>query len=84
MPDYYRRLGAPRGKTDLIFITDAQCHVPADVAQRFLSWKQKVQARLISLVIQSKPGDLTRLSDEVHQVKTLDVSEEAVERVLSI
>lgn len=84
MPDYYRRLNAPRGRTDLIFVTDAICRVPADLAERFLAWKQQVQARLISLVIDSSPGDLTHLSDEAHQVKSLAVTEEGVERVLSI
>jgi uncharacterized protein with von Willebrand factor type A (vWA) domain len=84
MPDYYRRLNAPRGKTDLIFITDALCRVPEEVAERFLAWKQQARARLISLVIDSEPGDLAPLSDEAHQVGSLAVTEEAVERVLSI
>jgi uncharacterized protein with von Willebrand factor type A (vWA) domain len=84
MPDYYRRLGAPAGKTEVVFVTDAQCVVPEDVAQRFLAWKAEVRARLISLVIDSEPGDLGRLSDEAHTVKSLAVTEEGVERVLSI
>jgi uncharacterized protein with von Willebrand factor type A (vWA) domain len=84
MPDYYRKLNAPRGETDLIFVTDAICRVPAEVRDRFLAWKQEVKARLISLVIDSDPGDLTQLSDEANQVKSLAVTEEAVERVLSI
>jgi uncharacterized protein with von Willebrand factor type A (vWA) domain len=84
LPDYYRRLNAPRGKTDLIVITDARCHVPREVGERFLAWKQEVKARLISLVIDSDPGDLSRLSDEAHRVGSLSVTEEAVERVLSV
>jgi len=43
-----------------------------------------VKARLITLVIESSPGDLTAISDEVHQVSSLSVTETAVERVLSI
>jgi uncharacterized protein with von Willebrand factor type A (vWA) domain len=84
MPDYYRQLKAPRGKTDLIFVTDALCRVPGDVKDQFLAWKQEVKARLISLVIDNDPGDLTQLSDEASRVKSLSVTEEAVERVLSI
>jgi uncharacterized protein with von Willebrand factor type A (vWA) domain len=84
MPDYYKKLNAPAGKTDVIFVTDALCHVPEDVAQRFLAWKQEAKVRLVSLIIDSDPGDLVRLSDEAHQVKSLSVTEEAVERVLSI
>ena len=40
--------------------------------------------RLLSLVIGSSPGDLTRISDETYEVRTLDTAEAGVERVLSI
>jgi hypothetical protein len=43
-----------------------------------------VQARLITLVIESTPGDLTHISDEVYTVPSLSVTEAAVERVPSI
>jgi uncharacterized protein with von Willebrand factor type A (vWA) domain len=84
MPRIYDSLQAPRGKTDLIFVTDAICRIPHDVQTRFREWKNLVQARLITLVVQSSPGDLGPLSDEVHQVHTLEIGESAVERVLSI
>lgn len=84
LPDYYQRLSAPAGKTDVILITDAICHIPGELRGPFLAWKQKAQARVISLVIESTPGDLAAISDEIHQVASLAVSETAVERVLSI
>lgn len=84
LPDYYQRLGAPAGKTDVILITDAICHIPHALQSRFIAWKQSVQARVISLIIESKPGDLAALSDEVHLVGSLAVSEAGVERVLSV
>jgi uncharacterized protein with von Willebrand factor type A (vWA) domain len=84
MPDYYQQLGAPVGKTDLIIVTDAICSIPKSLQEQFLDWKRQVQARLITLVIKSKPGDLAAISDEVHMVPSLDLSEVAVERVLSI
>src|SRR4051794_22810906 len=68
LPDYYRRIGAPAGKTDVLFITDAICRVPEPVRDAFLAWKKAAQARLITLVIQSEPGDLAALSDEVYRV----------------
>jgi uncharacterized protein with von Willebrand factor type A (vWA) domain len=37
--------------------------------QRFLSWKLEVQARLISLIINSAPGDLTRISDSLRPLQ---------------
>jgi uncharacterized protein with von Willebrand factor type A (vWA) domain len=84
MPGYYRQLDAPRGRTDLLFITDAICRLGEEVKRPFMAWKQSVQARLITLVIDSEPGDLSAISDEVHQVSSLSVTEEGVERVLSI
>jgi uncharacterized protein with von Willebrand factor type A (vWA) domain len=84
MSRYYETLRAPAGVTDVVFITDALCHIPADLQAEFVAWKQRVQARLITLVIQSEPGDLAAVSDETHLVQSLSVSEEAVGRVLSI
>src|SRR5438105_947688 len=40
MPDIYRRLGAPQGRTDVIFVTDAQLRIPVSSRDRFLSWKR--------------------------------------------
>jgi uncharacterized protein with von Willebrand factor type A (vWA) domain len=68
----------------VIFLTDALCRIPAELQQQFLSWKRSVQARLITLVIKSQPGDLAAISDEVYTVPALSVREEAVGRVLSV
>src|SRR4051812_24549895 len=84
MPRIYRQLNAPHGKTDVIFLTDAQCRLPAELQQQFVGWKKAVKARLITLVIRSQPGDLTAISDEVFTVPSLSVSEDAVGRVLSV
>jgi uncharacterized protein with von Willebrand factor type A (vWA) domain len=84
MPRIYQELKAPAGKTDVVFLTDAQCHLPHQLQEQFNTWKRQVQARLITLVIQSTPGDLEAISDETHLVQSLSVEEEAVGRVLSI
>jgi len=84
MPRIYQQLDAPAGHTDVLFITDALCHLPAELQSRFVAWKQSVRARLITLVIDSPPGDLAGVSDEVHLVQSLSVGEAGVERVLSI
>jgi uncharacterized protein with von Willebrand factor type A (vWA) domain len=84
MPRIYQELRAPAGHTDVIFLTDAQCRIPPELQQQFRGWKQAVQARLITLVIESTPGDLTAISDEIYTVPSLSVTEAAVERVLSI
>ena len=84
MPDYYRRIGAPQGTTDLVFITDARCSIDTATRTRFLTWKQSTQVRLISLVIDHSAGDLAAISDEVHTVHSLDPTGDAVSRVLSL
>ena len=84
LPGYYEKLGAPVGRTDVIFVTDAICRIPARLQEEFCAWKEQARARVISLVIQSTPGDLAAISDEVHEVPSLAVSEAAVERVLAV
>jgi uncharacterized protein with von Willebrand factor type A (vWA) domain len=84
LPDYYRRLRCPPGVTDVLMITDALCRIPPDLRDDFNAWKVQVKARVVSLVIQSDPGDLTSVSDEVHLVEALSAEDEAVGHILSL
>ena len=84
MPRMYADLKAPPGVTDVVFVTDARCRIPPPVAARFLEWKTEVKARLVTLVIDNAPGDLTLVSDEVHVVPALAPDADAVGRVLSL
>ena len=84
MPRMYKQIGAPPGVTDLIFLTDARARIPADLRARFLAWKHATKARVVALVIDNPPGDLAFVSDEVHSVRSLDPTGDAVGRVLSL
>src|SRR5947209_2046914 len=84
LPRFYEELKAPRGVTDVLFLTDAKCRIPADVRETFVAWKHQVRARLISLVIGNDPGDLAGVSDETHRVESLAVTEDAVGTALSV
>jgi uncharacterized protein with von Willebrand factor type A (vWA) domain len=84
LQNYYARLKAPKGRTDVLFLTDAKVRLPADVRDRFLAWKASVNARLITLVVGGEPGDLAAISDECHSVHALDVAEDGVGRAVSI
>jgi uncharacterized protein with von Willebrand factor type A (vWA) domain len=84
LPGYYQRLGCPPGRTDVILVTDAICYIPADLREGFNAWRGRAQARVISLVLDSEPGDLALVSDECHSVGSLAVGEPAVGRVLSV
>src|SRR3954469_4497325 len=43
MPRIYRELNAPMGKTDVIFLTDAQCRLTTDLQENFVAWKRSVR-----------------------------------------
>jgi len=84
MPRIYKALGAPAGRTDLVFITDARLYMPAGVAADFLAWKKAAGCKLFSLVIENAPGELEAISDECHTVPPLSAGLDAVGSVLSI
>jgi uncharacterized protein with von Willebrand factor type A (vWA) domain len=80
----YADLKAPPGVTDLVFVTDAKCRLPAEIKNHFLEWKAGAKARLVTLVVDNDPGDLALVSDEVHAVRSLTPDADAVGRVLSL
>ena len=84
LPRMYAELRPPVGQTDVIMITDAICSLPAALVERFNAWKKDVRARVISLILESRPGDLANVSDECHEVRTLEADEVAIGRVLAI
>ena len=84
LPRMYAELKAPPGVTDVVFVTDAQCRIPADVRGAFLAWKAAARTRLVTLVIDNAPGDLAHVSDEVHAVRSLTPDADAVGRVLAL
>ncbi len=84
LPRMYADLKAPAGATDVVFVTDAVCRLPAAVRAAFLAWKRSAQARLVTLVVDGPPGDLALVSDEAHTVSSLTPDADAVGRVLSL
>ena len=84
LPRMFAELKAPPGVTDVVFVTDARCRVPAEVREVFLAWKRSARARLVTLVVDNAPGDLAGVSDEVHVVRSLAPDSDAVGRVLSL
>lgn len=84
LPAKWDSLGCPKGKTDIICITDAIVDVPDKVQRDFRAWKEREQVKLVTLVLDSPPGDMAAVSDRVHQVKSLSLEEEAVAEALTI
>ena len=84
MPAIFSEIGAPVGATDLIYVTDAELRISDKKASAFKAWKASVKARLISLVLNTDPGDLTSISDEVHLINSLDPTEVGIRKVFSL
>jgi uncharacterized protein with von Willebrand factor type A (vWA) domain len=78
------KLGMPRGKTDIVMITDAQVDLPATMEQSFLAFKKAEKVNMSAIVIGAQPGDLVNIADDVHQVPALTVESDAVGAVLSV
>jgi uncharacterized protein with von Willebrand factor type A (vWA) domain len=85
-----RRKKEERKKSDilimyiLIYITDAELRISDKKASAFKAWKNSVKARLISLVLNTDPGHLTLISDEVHLISSLDPTEVGIRKVFSL
>lgn len=84
LPDFYNQIGAPKGKTDVVIVTDAQCHIREEMAATFNDWKKSVGARVTSIVVKGSTEGIDKISDEFYRVEALSASEEAIEKVLSI
>ena len=84
LPAIFSEIGAPVGKTDLIYITDAELSISQKKATEFKTWKASVKAKLFSLVLNSDPGVLSSISDEVHLINSLDPTEVGIRKVFSL
>ena len=84
MPAIFTEIGAPAGKTDLIYITDAELRISEKRATEFKTWKASVKAKLFSLVLNTEPGDLKSISDEVHIISSLEPNEMGIKKVFSL
>lgn len=82
-PDLLKQ-GLKRGVTDLIIVTDAIVRLLPDMEQRFLKWKEEEKVKCISIILGQKAGDLRRICNETYEIPHLDLSQEAVQKILSI
>lgn len=80
----FLRTNAPKGKTDLIWITDGSCHIDAEHVEQFNEFRRQHSARSFTLGIGGDPHGFYEISDEVKVVDSLTVESEAVEQILSI
>jgi uncharacterized protein with von Willebrand factor type A (vWA) domain len=84
LPTFYATLGSPVGETDVIMITDAICNPNDKLIENFNAWRKEKKVKTYGLCIQSKPGKLEEMCDQVWNVPAIELTEEAVKTVLSI
>lgn len=84
-PRYYDSMNAPKGKTDMLLITDAIVHAPKEMCESFMGWKKQTQCKMTTIVIgQEDAGDLNQLSDQVFCVPCISADSDAVSAACSI
>ena len=85
LPKQWEKMGTPKGKTDIICLTDAIVDVPANLRDSFLKFKEEEKVKMITLIIGGHGvGQMPQVSDRVHCVKSLSLEEEAVAEALGV
>lgn len=82
--NYWPEMQPPKGKTDVIIITDAQVRASDTMKRDFNGWKKREQVKTISLVLGARAGDLNDVSDEVHELPDLDLTQVGVQSCFDV
>jgi uncharacterized protein with von Willebrand factor type A (vWA) domain len=83
--EYWTAYSVPKGKTDIIVITDGCMSATDQQTQSFNQWRKQEKAKVYSIIIGAgNAGGLTDLSDRTWIVSGLDMDTDAVGEVLSI
>jgi uncharacterized protein with von Willebrand factor type A (vWA) domain len=81
----WEKIGAPKGKTDLICITDGVTCVDPGVGKRFQQWKKDEHAHLTTIVVgETQIGALQEYSDKSFLARSLGLEEDCVSDIMSI
>lgn len=81
---YWAEFGCPKGKTDIITITDAAVRANPRLVKSFNQWRKDNQVKSYGLILDASPGDLRLVCDANWCLDDLDLSSDGVKQVLSI
>ena len=84
IPSYWESYGIPKGKTDMILISDGLVDVSPEMKNRFNAWKQRENVRCYSIIIDCDPGPMQDVSDRLWKVKSLGVMSDAVSELCGL
>ncbi|MCP4507212.1 MAG: hypothetical protein GY826_12595 [Fuerstiella sp.] len=82
VPELFEQTGAPKGKTDVIWITDGECN-PHGV-EGFNKWREAHDVKTWTIGIGCKARSFHSFSDEVTKVTDLDTGQPIVADLLSL
>lgn len=82
--EYFKEMGAPKGKTDMITITDGGMGVCQDMIDKFNAWKKEEKCLHFLVIIDDEPGDLEQTCDKLWKIKSLSLEEDCVSQLVSI
>lgn len=83
--DYWNKVKGGQGKTDMILITDGVVQVDPRTRDRFNQWKAENDVKCHTIIIGDlDQGELGSISDELHEVMTFGLHEQAVSDCLAI
>jgi len=83
LPAQWSSFGCPKGKTDIVQITDAICRIPSHVVDSFNAWKRTEQVRFLSIVIADAAGEAAKISDDCWVYNSMAASSDAINNILS-
>jgi uncharacterized protein with von Willebrand factor type A (vWA) domain len=84
VPKNWAKLGCPKGKTDMLVITDAAINIPTPMMNSFNAWKKEEQVKVQSIIMASDAGQLKEVSDQHWLVGELKLETQGVADFLSI
>jgi len=85
LPEKWEAIGAPKGQTDVILITDGLLSFDDSTRDRFNAWKTREQVKLYTLIIdEDETGDLETVSDRVWLQSDLSIETDAIQEIVSI
>lgn len=92
LPRIYEQIKAPKGKTDVVMVTDALIQYPGvqQIAATFAAWKVQAKAHVTAIVINNDPGNeqytrqIKMFADDTQFVPLIDTEQPVVGQVLSI
>lgn len=84
---YWKELDCPKGKTDVLLLTDDVVNCNAKQAAKFNAWKKEENVTCMTLLIGSdrlSEGGTSAISDRAWCIPSLDIESMAIKEILSI